>query len=960
MLLTLFHFLTLSTATPVPETHVFVINLAHRTDRMKLFDDQAVRDGVPYLRVDASTPADARRALDAGEVVLNSTFRDPDTGRRMKLGEVACAMSHFRAWEAVASLDPGEYGVVFEDDAVFDRYAERIDAVAKGAAAHGAEFVYLSHREHAGAKRVPVDELFKTCAWNYWANAYMLSSDGARRLVAQELEYKHNLIPSDEYLPIVLGTLDGPPSSADEPVRMSCEPETGCRGAHDEDPRYPNTRLRCLTVAEKLALSRDDKAFVSDTEWSEVVSEDHQAPDSRVVVATVATDTSHAGFETLRRSVEYFGYRFVVLGDGDEWIGGDVVRTTGGGMKLSLMKEFLDTVDENLLVVFTDGYDTVFQLGPDALVERFEKFKVDVVISAETQCWPDKRLCDRYARILSDAGQFRYVNSGNYMGLAKHLKTLLRDFDPDQPDSDDQLYISQRYLDSLVHAKRKLALDNGCVLFQPLSGVENGDWTMRGHVFHNELTNSDPVVLHGNGISKRTLVGISNYVAGGFDDFYGSKQNIRVDPESIRTYPLCLGLFFIGTPFEGDFLESVMALKLDRKKTRLYIHHAAGSRIALDHELRQTFRSCATIQPTTDCSARAKFFASADTDGCAYALAVDSEVILERRTILSDLVEWNKSIAFGHAKRETTVWSNFWSDMRPDGWYRRGFDTLALYNRERKGLWRVPYAHGLMLVRRDALAKLSAAYAKTPAENDDCQRVACIEALNAGIGFHVDNRELYGTLLGDSVFARPDAPFPELYEANKSPSLWAKHYLVPDHATVALEQPCQDVYGGLFFTERFCRELIATTEAADQWSSGNHADERVGGYENVPTRDIHMNQFGWEEAWVFVLERFVAPRVRETYDGFNFQGQINLAFVVKYSMEGQTALRPHNDYSDVTTTVVLNGNFTGGGVMFTRYNCSYVSKEAGYLMFHPGRVTHNHMAYPITSGVRYMLVSFNK
>ena len=28
-----------------------------------------------------------------------------------------------------------------------------------------------------------------------------------------------------------------------------------------------------------------------------------------------------------------------------------------------------------------------------------------------------------------------------------------------------------------------------------------------------------------------------------------------------------------------------------------------------------------------------------------------------------------------------------------------------------------------------------------------------------------------------------------------------------------------------------------------KWSSGNNEDERLdGGYENVPTRDIHMNQ----------------------------------------------------------------------------------------------------------------------
>ena len=41
----------------------------------------------------------------------------------------------------------------------------------------------------------------------------------------------------------------------------------------------------------------------------------------------------------------------------------------------------------------------------------------------------------------------------------------------------------------------------------------------------------------------------------------------------------------------------------------------------------------------------------------------------------------------------------------------------------------------------------------------------------------------------------------------------------------------------------FAKELIEEMEHFGKWSSGNNEDERLdGGYENVPTRDIHMNQ----------------------------------------------------------------------------------------------------------------------
>ena len=44
-------------------------------------------------------------------------------------------------------------------------------------------------------------------------------------------------------------------------------------------------------------------------------------------------------------------------------------------------------------------------------------------------------------------------------------------------------------------------------------------------------------------------------------------------------------------------------------------------------------------------------------------------------------------------------------------------------------------------------------------------------------------------------------------------------------------------------SETFVRELVEELEHFGEWSSGDNEDKRLdGGYENVPTRDIHMNQ----------------------------------------------------------------------------------------------------------------------
>ena len=46
-------------------------------------------------------------------------------------------------------------------------------------------------------------------------------------------------------------------------------------------------------------------------------------------------------------------------------------------------------------------------------------------------------------------------------------------------------------------------------------------------------------------------------------------------------------------------------------------------------------------------------------------------------------------------------------------------------------------------------------------------------------------------------------------------------------------------------------------------------DERLqGGYENVPTRDIHMNQVEYEAVWLAFLETFVRPLQEKAFTGY--------------------------------------------------------------------------------------------
>lgn len=46
-------------------------------------------------------------------------------------------------------------------------------------------------------------------------------------------------------------------------------------------------------------------------------------------------------------------------------------------------------------------------------------------------------------------------------------------------------------------------------------------------------------------------------------------------------------------------------------------------------------------------------------------------------------------------------------------------------------------------------------------------------------------------------------------------------------------------------------------------------DERLaGGYENVPTVDIHMNQIGFEKEWLKFLKEYIVPVTEKLYPGY--------------------------------------------------------------------------------------------
>lgn len=187
-------------------------------------------------------------------------------------------------------------------------------------------------------------------------------------------------------------------------------------------------------------------------------------------------------------------------------------------------------------------------------------------------------------------------------------------------------------------------------------------------------------------------------------------------------------------------------------------------------------------------------------------------------------------------------------------------------------------------------------------------------------------------------------------------------YSTTNSTSKIVEQPCPDVYWFPLVSDKFRKQLLDIMNNYGEWSNGANNDSRIeGGYENVPTRDIHFRQVGLHNMWVKFLELYVSPMQSKVYIGYEGKPQTDLAFVVRYKPDEQASLRPHHDSSTYTLNIALNSpgiDYEGGGCRFVRYNCSVTDSRPGWGLLHPGRLTHFHEGLTVTKGIRYILVTF--
>ncbi|CAG0881937.1 unnamed protein product [Cyprideis torosa] len=428
------------------------------------------------------------------------------------------------------------------------------------------------------------------------------------------------------------------------------------------------------------------------------ISEEPNTSDAGLLVLTVATDTTD-GLDRFLRSAKVYGHRVKVLGQGEDWRGGDVVRYPGGGQKVRILREEVAKHKDNpdLLIMFTDSYDVILNAPPSQFLDEFQTFGSRVVFSAESVCWPDESLADKYPEV--PRGK-RFLNSGAFIGYAPEIYEIVTHHDIEDAD-DDQLYYTKIFLDEGLRKKLDIKLDHKSQLFQNINGATSelvlGFRGTEAFV-ENTLYSTVPLLLHGNGPTKQILNHYGNYLAKAWNPQDGCmecKERMNfLDGKDPKEFPRVMLALFIeqGTPFIEEWFKSLSLQEYPKDRMDLFIHNAAEYHD--DHvaqyvrEFGKKYASLKVIHSSDNTKewharnlALEHFTSKEDAE---WLFSVDSVAHLDNPYSIKLLVEQNRTVIAPLLIRPYKAWSNFWGALTTDGFYARSPDYMDIVQNKRR------------------------------------------------------------------------------------------------------------------------------------------------------------------------------------------------------------------------------------------------------------------------------------
>ena len=216
---------------------------------------------------------------------------------------------------------------------------------------------------------------------------------------------------------------------------------------------------------------------------------------------------------------------------------------------------------------------------------------------------------------------------------------------------------------------------------------------------------------------------------------------------------------------------------------------------------------------------------------------------------------------------------------------------------------------------------------------------------------------------GDSkpqrVLYKEERLHPELYSYYDNPEEWKNKFITYSARTkewdLIVDEPIMNIFTFPLFTPEFCKMIREEAEYSNDWTVNRH--------EFYPTTDMVLETIGMHDIYMEVLREYVMPVSIYMWEleGKGWDSLSSENFLAKYTPNAQGHLSIHHDASNITCLVQLSNQdeYEGGGTLFKRQK-ALLKNEIGYVTIHPGNITHKHGAKAVTSGTRYIIVSFMK
>ena len=510
---------------------IYVINLKRRKDKLikimkrlnEIDKDQSIN--ITIFNAIDGTIIDSKY-LEDNKCSLLKEWQDPFKKTNMTNGEIGCALSHYSIWEDMISKNYN-HTLIVEDDAEFiddflnklSNYEEPVDA----------DLIYFGRKKLVDKERRYSRNLIKP-EFSYWCVAYYLTFSGALKLT--QSNYKMNLIPVDEFIPIVYGK----------------------RHPNIEDNSYiSNFNYKLLTAYafDPMLIKPIDEAFLnSDTEGSSInINEDENIvyKGNKIEILNLNHNIRCDGYIRFKDSLNKYNLYPTNIGDENK----SMMDILNKYFTLEVKDDVDTKYENNKIVIITDSSYTIFNSNINEIIDKFLSFNVRIALGT--------KIIGKDNEKYSTDEVFNYIDLQNIIGYYKDLKDLLKDgFD---------------YLPQKIQNNKKIGIDNNTHIFYNLCNSENefGIDIMKSRLMNNKKQTSPSIITVTPMILFNKLLydNITNYLPLNYRATYGyNTQNDMSDGFDKKKILISINI----NELNKESVESIVNMKYISKNITYLFH----------------------------------------------------------------------------------------------------------------------------------------------------------------------------------------------------------------------------------------------------------------------------------------------------------------------------------------------------------------------------------------------------